>query len=101
VPALGRVPCLIHDEYPTHFIAESLHDVPAQIIAYTLRIPNRHTPQALHPLRPLIPECFGELPAILPLDTVDQPNQVSASPLAHFCPRKARSDARLDLSKNL
>jgi hypothetical protein len=68
---LLQKPGLVNDQDRVR-IAQVLHHIGAQIIAHRLRIPARRAQQPLHPVRAALPHGLGQLPAVAPLDRVQQ-----------------------------
>jgi hypothetical protein len=74
-----------------------VHDIGAKLVTHVVSIPNRSTPQTLHPLRSGLTHRLSQLPTILALDPVENADHVAPDPLTHFRAREARGKARLDL----
>ena len=73
-------------------IAQVLGHVRPQVIAHRVDVPVRRVQQPLHPLRPRLAQVFGQLPAVLALDPIQQPRQIPLRPLPRFGPAEAPRD---------
>jgi hypothetical protein len=84
---------LVDDQHPAHVIPEVLHDVVAQIVAYSVGVPRRSVQEALDTLRAALADRLGQLPAVLAFDAIEQTGEITSGALAHFGPCEARGDA--------
>ena len=72
-----------------------LDDIRPQIVSDGLRIPARGPQQALHPIRTALPQRFRHLPAVPPLQRVQQASEELPGAVADFWAGKAGSNARV------
>ncbi len=90
-PALLHEAGLVHDQH-TVVGAEVFDGVSADVVADSVGVPAGVAQQALHRPRPGQAGLFGQLPAVLPLGTRQQPEQIGAGTRPGFNPAEMSRD---------
>ncbi len=92
---------LIDDQHATRLVPEVLLDVLAQIVAHRIDVPRGSVQEALDAFCSALTDRFGQLPAVLALDAIEQTGQVAALALAHLGTREARGDPPVQLIEDV
>lgn len=95
-PALLHEASLVDDEN-TAVGAQVFDGIGADVVANSIRVPAGVAQQALHRPGPGMGGLFGQLPAVLPLDTRQQPEQVGAGGRSGLHPPEPARDPGHDL----
>jgi len=89
--ALLQEPGLVDHQHALR-VAQVLHHVGAQVVAHRVRVPRRAIEELLEAIRRRVARRLGELPAVLALDTAQQPAQVGRRMPPRLRPREPRPD---------
>jgi hypothetical protein len=82
---------VINDPHPRR-VAELIHNVSTQVITHPVDIPVRRAQQPLHPVRRHRPRVLSQRPAVLTLQTSQQPTQIGTHPSPRLDPAKPARD---------
>jgi len=69
-----------------------LDDIGPQILADGARLPMGRAQQPVHPIRAALPDQFGDLPAVAPLNRTEQSRQIPPDALTRLSTPKARGN---------
>src|SRR5579859_1658914 len=96
LPPLFQKAGLIDDEHPI-LLSEVLNHIRPEVIAHRIRVPVCGIEQPLHPLRTGLAQVFGELPAVLALNPIQQSCQVALGSISCFRSPEPASNPRMEV----
>jgi hypothetical protein len=91
VPGVPPPHFVVVQAHPARLVREVLDHVFAQVVADLIRVPPGAVQQPLYPLRIVLADGLGQLPAVLALDLAEQPEEVALRSLPGL-----RSEKTLD-----